>query len=156
MKIEKIIKGPFSVIGKEGSTRDGHDFIQKLWDDANAHFNEVGELVKKDENGNLIGVWGAMSDCSRSFKPWEDNFSKGLYLAGVECFDDASAPEGWVKWTIPGYEYLCVEVESETTFMDMIDYMKVNNIVLVGAVHDFMCPSNGKNYLFFPIKTISK
>ena len=54
MKIEKIIKGTFSVIGKEGSTLDGHDFIPKLWDDANAHFNEVGELAKKDENGNAI------------------------------------------------------------------------------------------------------
>lgn len=36
-----------------------------------------------------------MSDFSRSFHPWED-FSKGLYLAGVECSDDAEAPDGWI------------------------------------------------------------
>lgn len=62
---------------------------------------------KKDGTGNLAGIWGVMSDFSRSFQPWEDHFSKGLYLAGVECADDAQAPEGWTKWKAPGYEYLC-------------------------------------------------
>lgn len=47
-----------------------------------------------------------MSDLSRSFQPWDDNFTKGLYLAGVEVPDDAEAPDGWVKWTVPGYEYV--------------------------------------------------
>lgn len=94
MKVNQVRKEPFTVIGKEGSTSDGEDFIQKLWEDANAHFEEVGHLAKKDENGNLCGIWGAMSDFSRSFNPWED-FDKGLYLAGVECNDDAKAPDGW-------------------------------------------------------------
>ena len=154
MNIEKRIKTSFSVIGKEGSTADGQGFIQKLWEDANAHFSEIQLLAKKDETGNLAGIWGAMSDCSRSFKPWEDNFSKGLYLAGVECMDDASAPEGWVKWTIPSYEYLCVEVESGSAFRDMLDYMNEHSMALVGAVHDFTCPASGKNYMFFPITMI--
>ena len=154
MKIEKCIKSSFSVIGKEGSTSDGQGFIQQLWEDANSHFSEVQPLAKKDENGNLVGVWGAMSDFSRSFRPWEDNFSKGLYLAGVECVDDAKAPDGWTKWTIPGYEYLCAEVESESTFSDMLEYMNANDIALVGAVHDFTCPSSGKNYMFFPIRKL--
>ena len=154
MKIEIRIKPSFSVIGKEGSTSDGQGFIQQLWEDANSHFSEVQPLAKKDENGNLVGVWGAMSDCSRSFQPWEDNFSKGLYLAGVECADDAQAPNGWTKWTIPSYEYLCVEVESESTFSDVLEYMNANDIALVGAVHDFTCPTSGKNYMFFPIRKI--
>lgn len=152
MKIEKRMKSSFSVIGKEGATLDGRCFIQKLWEDANSHFDEVQSLAKKDESGNLVGIWGAMSDCTRSFKPWEENFSKGLYLAGIECTDDAQAPEGWTKWTIPAYEYLCAEVESASTFADVLDYMKSNNITLVGAVHDFTCPVNGKNYMFFPIR----
>ena len=154
MKIEKCIKETFIVIGKEGSTMDGQGFIQKLWSYANSHFSEVQPLAKKDENGNLVGVWGAMSDYSHSYKPWEDSFSKGLYLAGVECVDDAEAPEGWTKWIIPGYEYLCAEVESGNTFSDVLTYMNTNSIALVGAVHDFTCPSNGKNYMFFPIRTI--
>lgn len=81
MKIEKCRKESFAVIGKEGSTLDGQGFIQKLWENANTHFNEVQPLAKKDEAGQLLGIWGAMSDLSRSFRPWEDNFSKGLYLA---------------------------------------------------------------------------
>lgn len=40
----------------------------------------------------MIGIWGAMSDCSHSFLPWEDGFSKGVYLAGVECTEEAEAP----------------------------------------------------------------
>ena len=154
MKIEKRIKSSFSVMGKEGSTLDGQGFIQKLWEDANSHFGEVQPLAKKDEYGDLVGIWGAMSNFSRSFKPWEDNFSKGLYLAGVECVDDAQPPKGWTKWTIPGYEYLCAEVESGSTFTDMLDYMKQNDLALVGAVHDFTCPSSGKNFMYFPIRTV--
>ena len=78
MKMNKSVKKSFVVIGKEGSTLDGDDFIQKLWNDANTHFEEVQHLAKKDENGNICGIWGAMSDFSRSFMPWED-FDKGLY-----------------------------------------------------------------------------
>ena len=154
MRIEKYTKNAFVVIGKEGSTLEGQGFIQKLWSDANSHISEVQPLAKKDENGNLVGIWGAMSDFSRLYKPWEDNFSKGLYLAGVECIDDAEAPEGWTKWTIPGYESIYAEVENDNTFSEVLDYMKANNLTLVGAVCDFCCPLNGKNYMFFPIRMI--
>ena len=153
MKINMCVKESFVVIGKEGSTLDGENFIQKLWDDANSHFAEVQHLVKKDENGNIGGIWGAMSDFSRSFNPWED-FNKGLYLAGVECNDEAEAPCGWTKWIIPGYEYIYVECENDDTFPKVIEYMKDNDIPLVGAVHDFTCPQTGKNYMFFPIRRI--
>lgn len=71
MKIEKCEKKSFTVIGKEGSTEDGEGFIGRLWENANSHFNEIAHLAKRDENGNIIGIWGAMSDFSRSFDPWE-------------------------------------------------------------------------------------
>ena len=153
MKIERCEKESFVVIGKEGSTLDGAGFIQKLWDDANSHFEEIKHLVKKDQDGNIGGIWGAMSDFSRSFKPWED-FSKGLYLAGAECNDDAEAPDGWTKWIIPGYEYIYAECEGDDTFSMTIEYLKDNDIPLVGAVHDFTCPQTGKNYIFFPIRKL--
>ncbi len=153
MKMEKIKKESFIVIGKEGSTSDGTEFIQRLWEDANSHFEEIQHLAKKDKTGNISGIWGAMSDFSRSFNPWED-FSKGLYLAGIECENDAEAPENWTKWIIPSYEYIYVEYENENTFSDVIQYLKENNIPLVGAVHDFICPKTGKNYMFFPIKKL--
>ena len=154
MNMEKCMKEAFAVIGKEGSTNDGPGFVQSLWADANAHFAEVAHLAKKDENGNLVGIWGAMTDFSRSFLPWEDGFSRGLYLAGVERVDDAQAPEGWVKWNVPGFEYLRVECDHDGVFPEMIDYLRENGISLAGAVHDFTCPQTGKNYMYFPIGRI--
>ena len=154
MKIEKYIKESFAVIGKEGSTLDGPGFIQELWADANANFGEVQPLAKTDGNGNLAGIWGAMSDLSRSFRPWEDGFSRGLYLAGMECVDDAEAPEGWTKWIIPGFEYLRAECEGENTFLEVLDYLRQNEIPLAGAAHEFTCPVSGKNYMLFPIRKI--
>ncbi len=154
MNINKCIKESFVVIGKEGSTKDGEGFIQRLWEDANAHFSEVVALAKKDEQGNLLGIWGAMSDFSHSFNPWEEGFSQGLYLAGVECENSAEAPAGWTKWTIPGYEYVYVECEDGNTFPNTLAYLAENQLTLAGAVHDFTCPESGKNYMFFPIRKL--
>lgn len=150
--MERIIKPSFTVIGKEGSTRDGEGFIQRLWTDANSHFGEIAQLAKM-ENGQLCGVWGAMSDFSRSFHPWEENFTQGLYLAGAECIDSAEAPAGWTKWIIPGYEYLRVEA-TPTAFSDTIRYLEQNNLPLASAVHDFTDPSTGQSYMCFPIRKL--
>ena len=81
MRIEKVSKDSFVVIGKEGSTLDGNGFIQRLWQDANTHFDEIADLAKRDETGNLVGIWGAMTDFSRSFKPWDD-FNRGFFWRG--------------------------------------------------------------------------
>lgn len=153
MNVERCVKTSFVVIGKEGSTLDGAGFIRRLWADANSHFGEIQHLAKKDENGNISGIWGAMSDFSHSFRPWED-FSKGLYLAGAECRDDAEPPSGWTKWVIPGYEYIYIEREHDDAFREAIQYLEDNSIPLVGAVHDFTCPQTRKNYMFFPIRTL--
>ncbi len=153
MKLERYAKPSFCVIGKEGSTLDGPGFVQALWADANAHFSEVQPLARVDEAGNLLGIWGAMSDFSRSFLPWEA-FSRGLYLAGVECEQNAQPPAGWTKWAVPGFEYLRAEVESENTFSEIIAYLKENAISLAGAVHEFTCPKTGTNYMYFPIKKL--
>lgn len=154
MKIETRIKHSFSVIGKEGSTAAGQGFISALWTDVNTHWDEILPLAKKDKDGVPVGIWGAMSDFSRSFDPWEDEFQKGLYLAGLECADGARAPEGFTKWRIPSYEYICAEVESSNTFSQILSYMEANRIPLVGAVHDFTCPKSGKSYMLFPIRKL--
>ena len=154
MKFRRCLKNSFAVIGKQGSTDDGVGFIQRLWQEATEHFQEVARLVQRDENGNSCGYWGAMSDPAREFKPWENGFTTGLYLAGVECAASAEPPTGWVKWVIPGYEYVCVENEAATTFTETLDYLKENGLQLVGAVHDFNCPQTGKGYMFFPIRKL--
>ena len=154
MMIETCIKDSFVVIGKEGSTSDGTGFIQRLWEDANSHFHEVETLVKKDNDGKLLGIWGAMSDFSHSFHPWEQEFSQGLYLAGVECVEAAEPPIGWTKWIVPGFEYIYVENEEPNTFAQVVQYLKDNSIPLAGAVQEFHCPETGKEYLFFPIRKL--
>lgn len=151
MEDNRCVKKSFVVIGKEGSTEDGEGFIARLWEDANSHFPEVSHLAKKDVEGNLAGIWGTMSDLTRSFLPWEEDFSKGLYLAGVECEDGAQAPDGWTKWVVPGYEYIYVENKGDGVFQKVIEYLQKAKIPLVGAVHDYTCPQTGKSYLFFPI-----
>lgn len=154
MHIMEITKESFCVIGKEGSTKDGEGFIRRLWDDANGHFAEVAPLAKYDEKGSLCGIFGAMTDFSRGFLPWEDGFTKGLYLAGVECQSDAEPPTGWTKWVIPGYRYLVCE-NSENAFPMMLAELENRGLTLSGAVHDFHSPADGKDYLYFPIERLS-
>ena len=153
LQIERKTKPPFAVIGREGSTDEGEGFIQRLWDEANARYGEVQALAKVDENGQPVGFWGAMSDMARTFAPWED-FARGLYLAGVEVRDDAEAPAGWVKWVVPGYEYLTVRCDAPDTFAQAIASMQAQGLSLVGAAHDFTSPQDGQSYIYFPIRRL--
>ena len=154
MELQTCIKESFSVIGKEGSTSDGEGFVKKLWEDANAHFPEVAPLAKRDDKGNILGIWGAMSSFARSFEPWEDNFTRGFYLAGVEVTEGAQPPEGWVKWTVPAYEYVYVLRDSPEVFSEAIGQLRERGLCLAGAVHDFICPEDGQEYMFFPIRRL--
>ena len=152
--MERFAKPAFTVIGMEGSTKDGSGFIQALWEKANSRFGEVAHLAKKHPDGSLCGVWGAMSDMSRSFRPWEENFTKGLYLAGVEANDDAQPPEGWVRWDIPGFEYIKVANDAPDVFPRTLQYLAKHGLILAGAVHDFTDPASGKGYMLFPIQKL--
>ena len=154
MNIPISIKASFTVIGKEGSTHDGDGFIQRLWEDVNTHFPEIAHLAKKDDNGELAGLWGAMSDFSRSFQPWEYGFREGLYLAGCECEDDAQPPEGWSKWVVPAYEYLYAERTHDRAFQEMMMYLFQNQFSMAGAAQDYTDPKTGKNYIFIPIRRL--
>ena len=154
MDIKRCTKESFAVIGREGSTLDGKNFIQKLWDDVDSHFNEISDLALKDINGNIVGRWGLTSDFNHNIKPWEENYSRGLYLAGVECNIDADATYGWTKWIIQSYEYIYVEIENKDTYIKTIFYLEENNIPLIGGVNKYYSPITKKDYLFFPIKKI--
>lgn len=152
--MERIIKPAFAVIGMEGSTADGHGFIPALWETANSRFGEVAALAKTNEDGSLCGVWGAMTDMSRSFLPWEDGFTRGLYLAGVEVRDDAQPPQGWVRWDIPGFEYIRVENNASDVFPRTLKMIAAEGLTLAGAVHDFTDPATGKSYMCFPVRKL--
>ena len=152
--MERWIKPAFAVIGMEGSTEDGPGFIAALWDEANSRFGEVAHLAKTNPDGTLAGIWGAMTDMSRSFRPWEDGFSRGLYLAGVEVRDDAQPPEGWTRWDIPGFEYIRVENDAPDVFPRTLDALAEQGLSLAGAVHDFTDPATGKGYMYFPVRKL--
>ncbi len=154
MNVERRVKPAFAVIGREGSTLDGPGFVQRLWDEANAHFSEIQPLVKRDEAGRCCGFWGAMTDFSRAFRPWTEGFTQGLYLAGAECADDAEAPEGWSKWVVPGFEYLAVESDDGGAFEAGLAYLAAHGLAMVGAAQDFVCPATGKGAVLFPIRRL--
>ena len=152
MGVERIVKPEFTVIGMEGSTNDGEGFIAKLWDLANARFSEIADLCKRDERGGFVGFWGAMSDFSRGFRPWED-FANGLYLAGAECANGAEPPAGWTKWVVPGFEYLRFAAD-EYQFDEAIAFVRDNGFSLAGAAHDFTDPKTGKSYICIPVRKL--
>ena len=154
MNFEKCTLPALTIIGHEGSTQDGPGFIQKLWADSTAHFDEIAPLVKRSTDGTPAGFWGAMSDRSRAFQPWENNFSEGLYLAGAECIDGAEPPAGWTKWIIPAYEYLKADCDQPDSFPRAMAHLAEIGLSLAGAVHDFTDPRTGRNYLLIPIRKI--
>lgn len=143
-----------TVIGREGSTDEGPDVVSRLWDEANEHFSEIAPLARKNLQGKLVGIWGAMSDFSRSFKPWEDDFSRGLYLAGAACKDDAEPPEGWTKWVLPASEYVYVPNDNDYCFSAGLELMKEEGLTLCGAAYDYTDPVTGNMYIYYPIRRL--
>ena len=152
--MERWVKPAFAVIGLEGSTDAGEGFIARLWEQANSRFGEVAPLAKMNADGSLAGVWGAMTDMSRSFRPWEEGFTRGLYLAGVECRSNAQPPAGWVRWEVPGFEYLRVPNDGPETFRKGLDALTELGFSLAGAVQDYSDPASGQGYMCFPIRRL--
>lgn len=152
--MERIVKPAFAVVGMEGATTDGPGFVQTLWAKANGRFAEVAHLAKQNADGTLAGVWGVMSDLSRSFRPWEDGFTRGLYLAGVEAQDNAVPPEGWTRWDVPGFEYIRVLCDAPDVFPRTLEAIAAEGFSLAGAVHDFTDPATGASYMLFPIRRL--
>lgn len=146
-----------SVVGMEGEAKPGHNPAAALWEKANARFGEVEPLAQRDENGALVGIWGAMSDLSRQFLPWVDGFSRGLYLAGVQVPEEMEPPEGWTKWTLPAFACLRVKAEGDyaAAFRAGLDELERRGLTLAGAVQDCHRPAEGGQlYLFFPFKRL--
>ncbi|WP_199613635.1 GyrI-like domain-containing protein [Paenibacillus alkalitolerans] len=150
-------KESFTVIGKlgKGLSSEGYKWIPAIWQEAKSNFAEIRELVKKDSEGNLVGIWGAMSDISERFERWTE---RGKYLASCEVSDNSVAPTGWTKWVIPPYKYAVIGC-SQDTYQEKFNYMLSeylpnNGYSIVGAVHEFYNPkeTNGNLYLYFPIE----
>jgi hypothetical protein len=145
-----------AIIGKEGLCTKEKNLAQDLWRQANSDFHEIADLGMKNADGSFVGFWGAMSDETMSFMPWTEDFSRGMYLAGVEVYEDTPAPDGWVKWVMPARKYLVTNVTPESyreTFDSVIHSLIPElGLRLAGAVCDFTEPSTGHNKLFFPVE----
>ena len=152
--MERWNKPGFAVIGREGSTDDGEGFIARLWERANGTFAEVAPLARTNPDGSLAGIWGAMTDMSRSFLPWTEGFRRGLYLAGGECREDAQPPEGWTRWDVPGFEYVRVASDHPDVFRETLAALARSGLPLAGAVQDFTDPATGLNYMCFPVRKL--
>src|SRR5574344_194007 len=137
MDYEKITLSSFCVLGHETSSADGEGFVKKAWQLSHDDFAVVAPLAKKENDGTIKGFWGLMSDFSRSFKPWENDFKEGLYLAGVEVDSDVSVPPGWTKWIAPARTYIVVKVDPknyESSFKYMVYFrLAYEGYKLVGA-----------------------
>ena len=158
MNIRIVNLPEIAIIGKEGFCTEESNVVQELWKQANENFSEVQELGMKEKDGSYVGFWGAMSDETMSFLPWTMNYSRGYYLAGIETYQDAEAPEGWKKWILPARSYLVMEVTPEhymDVFRDgLMHQLPARNKKLCGAVCDFTEPATGKNFLFFPVEDV--
>jgi len=157
MKYELIHKGSFRVIGVEGSTKDGAGFIPKLYESLRRGSQEIECLIKKNSDGTVDGTYGLMSDFSHSLKPWENNFSAGLYLAGYELKDEVEEiPEGWTVWRVKEQDYLFVKLEEgdeyQKVFSDFVSYRIPFELKsLSGAVFDFYSAEKKQTCLLFPV-----
>lgn len=77
MDIRIVDLPEIAINGKEGFCTEESNIVQDLWEQANENFGEVLELGMKEESGEFVGFWGAMSDETMSFMPWTNNFTRG-------------------------------------------------------------------------------
>lgn len=152
MNTRIIFKDEFAVIGKmgEGSVNNPHEWISPLWETANTHFSEITGIVRHNQNGDVIGIWGAMNDCNEKNRRWGE---RGKYMAACEADVAAEAPEGWSKWVIPAQTYL-IEDCTMDTYGEVFE--KITNdpeMKIIGTVHERYPQPDNPNILelWFPI-----
>ncbi|MBP5295330.1 MAG: AraC family transcriptional regulator [Lachnospiraceae bacterium] len=162
MEFKKLIKQPFSVIGKEIFTWDGDGMIPKVWAIVDREFAAIESVILKDENGKPLAKWGAMSSKKRDFSPWEENGSIGLYLAGYEAPADAVPPAGWTKWDLPGFEFMLGKIEGEGYFYRALEELTAmglptvpeTGMPTVAATENWIDQETGDFYFAFPVKRL--
>lgn len=156
MEVQLIDLPEIAVIGKEGLCSRENNIVPELWARAKCDFDQVAELGMKEKDGSYVGFWGVMSDKTLSFKPWEDDYTAGMYLAGVEVYRETPVPAGWTKWIMPARTYLVTAVTPDTygaVFRQVLEtVLPSRELELAGAVCDYTRPATGENKLFFPVR----
>jgi predicted transcriptional regulator YdeE len=152
MQKKIVYKDSFSVIGKmgQGPADDPKSWVTLLWEEATAHFSEIAQVIRKDENCAPVGVWGAMNDIGEQNRRWGES---GKYMAGCEADANAAPPEGWVKWVIPAQNYLVVDCTLDSYGEIFGEIANDESITIVGTVHERYPEPGNPNVLelYFPI-----
>ncbi len=135
MDMRYLYKDAFAVIGKmgQGPSDNPTEWILPLWKEANAHFEEIKGVIRKDEKDAIQGMWGAMNDNGESNKRWDDT---GKYMASCEADVDAVAPEGWTKWVIPAQTYLVVDCTMDAYGEVYGKIVGDPDVGIVGTIHE--------------------
>ncbi len=156
MDVREETRPVFYVLGQlgRGSAGEGPAWIPPLWQRANERFGEIAPLALHGQDGNLAGLWGAMSDVEGHFHPWGQ---EGLYLAGCEVAAGTVPPTGWTLWRIPAQRYLVVGCTQQTygeVFRALLsDALPARGHQLAGAVHErYHDAGDGGLELYFPIE----
>ncbi|MBM7710783.1 GyrI-like domain-containing protein [Enterococcus xiangfangensis] len=155
--IDRVDLPTLFVIGKEGrgQAEEGPSWVPLLWDQLNAHFEELVECLAGQDIKELH-LWGLMSDGDHWLEPWQQ---EGRYLAGVQVPEDTQVPEGWVGWKLPPMSYLTVKASAEkieeATNLMLGEIFPLEKLELAGAIHEHYLPhfAEGEVELYFPFKT---
>lgn len=159
MDIRIIKKESFILIGKEGQglADEGFKWVPAIWQETMPIISDIKALEKLDDNGDSMGIWGAMSDIDNTYNKWD---KEGKYLVGIEAESHMEVPVGWIKWQIPSFEYIVV-VSTDDTYGDTMkeilkEYMPKHKYSLVGAIQEYYSPklNEGEMYLYFPIRRL--
>lgn len=157
-EVQKVRLPAFTVIGKlgEGLAAEGPSWVPPLWEAANAHFEELGEVVDPDALTD-IKLWGLMSDTQAWLWPWQE---LGCYLAGLEVPRETPTPVDWYRWDMPAMEYLIVKTNSQElnamTEKMLTEILPQQGEELVAAIQEYYEPDfeAGEVVLYFPTKMI--
>lgn len=98
-------------------------------------------------------LYGVMSGFSRTFTPWTDGFSRGLYLAGAQVLPDFAAPDGWTRWELPTMECLCTPQHPDA-IAQMMAHLKAEGLTLAAAIQERAEMADGVEMLCFPIRLL--
>jgi predicted transcriptional regulator YdeE len=145
----------FTVIGRQGQgpTRFSQTWIRPLWRDLDRELDAVVHLARRGVNGEVLGMWGLMSDQTRYLAPWGD---EGRYLAGIEANPGTSPPKGWALWSVPEQVYLvaaCLRGEYQETYERVMrDLYRNEKYRLAGAAFEYYPAGMGDRLeLFVPV-----
>lgn len=152
-----VTKESFAIIGKECPAEGTINPAKYAWKNIIKDLREVEDIILKESDGSIRGIWGFMDSYREDLTPYSDSFYKGTYLAGFEADVNAIPPKGWVKRIIKKQMYFVVKIEREKDYVSSffatlnVD-IPYDRYCLDGAVLDYVDTKTREKHLFFPVK----